>query len=79
MQTFTKKRQRQALEYGEFWRDQSAFQSSASWLSLAERDGLRASLYEEHLALRGLKALAAALRRAPTGRAITQVRAPEVS
>jgi glycosyltransferase involved in cell wall biosynthesis len=52
-----KKRQRQALEYSEFWRDQGVFQSSASWLSLAERDGLRASLYEEHLALRGLRAL----------------------
>jgi glycosyltransferase involved in cell wall biosynthesis len=52
-----KKRQRQALEYSEFWRDQGANQSSASWLTVAERDGLRASLYEEHLAWCGLRAM----------------------
>jgi|BarGraNGADG00212_1021973.scaffolds.fasta_scaffold34261_1 glycosyltransferase involved in cell wall biosynthesis len=52
-----KKRQRQALECSEFWRVQAAFQPSASWLSVAELDGLRASLYEEHLARGGLRAM----------------------
>jgi glycosyltransferase involved in cell wall biosynthesis len=52
-----KKRQSQALEYSEFWRDLANLKSSASWLSVAKRDGLRASLYEERRALGVLRAM----------------------
>jgi glycosyltransferase involved in cell wall biosynthesis len=52
-----RKRQKQALECSEFLADQGAFRSPAGWLSVAKRDGLRASLYEENFAWRGLRTM----------------------
>jgi glycosyltransferase involved in cell wall biosynthesis len=52
-----RKREKQALECSKFLRDHGALQSSENWLTVAKRDGLRATLYEEHLAWRGLRVM----------------------